>query len=378
MVEERILIGVWLKGECLEDLADVDAHDFVYQKVVNLLQQGKNAIETAKLSGVPLSELLEMTTSSPDIFYKQAMYAYRQNRLKIKLANGEYSLDEIKQEIAKIDSTFGEDIQPDTGYAEQYMVELGERKNRVTARWARMPSLQYLTDGIKPKELTTIAARPSVGKSAFALQAAVGAAEQGKKVLYFPLEMSKAQTFDRILQSRGFDSRDLRSGRIINGSRYAEAMDIIDSFERSGNFKIYEGKSNIGYIEAAVKTEKPFLVVIDQLTQLRGGGKFNSIRERFSYMTSTLKAMAMRENVAVILLTQVNRSAQRIEPTMAELKESGSIEEDSDNVILLHRPQEQEDVFEQIQIKLTKQRSGETGEFIAYFNKTNMTFFERN
>lgn len=377
MVEERILLGVWLKGECLEDLADVDSHDFAYQKVVNLLQQGKNAIETAKLSGVPLAELLEMTTSSPDIFYRQAIYAYRQNRLKIKLANGEYSLDEIKQEIAKIDGTFGEDIQPDTGYAEQYMAELGERKNRKTAKWHKLPSLQFMTDGIKPKELTTVAARPSIGKSAFALQVAIGVAEEGHKVLYFPLEMSKGQTFDRILQAKGFDSRELRNGRIVYNDRYAEALDIIDGYERSGNFKIYEGKSNINYIEAAIKTEKPFLVVIDQLTQLRGG-RFNSIRERFSHMTSTLKAIAMRENVAIILMAQLNRSAQHIAPTMAELKESGSIEEDSDNVILLHRPQEQEDGFEQIQIKLAKQRSGETGEFIAYFNKPKMTFFERS
>lgn len=374
---EEILIGVWLKGECLEDLQDVDPKDFAYQKVVNLLQQGKDAVEISKLAGVPIAELLAMTTHNPDVFYRQAIYAYREQRLRRKLAGGEYSFDEVKQEIAKLEGTLGADIQPDKNYAEQYMQELGERKNRVTVRWAKLPSLQYMTDGIKPKELTTIAARPSVGKSAFALQAAVGAAEQGKKVLYFPLEMSKAQTFDRILQSQGFDSRDLRSGRIINGSRYAEAMDIVDSFERSGNFKIYEGKSNIGYIEAAVKTEKPFLVVIDQLTQLRGGGKFNSIRERFSYMTSTLKAMAMQENVAVILLAQVNRSAQRIEPTMAELKESGSIEEDSDNVIILHRPQEQDGEFERIQIKLAKQRDGETGEIEARFNKQKMIFFEK-
>lgn len=374
---EEILIGVWLKGECLEDLADVDAKDFAYQKVVNLLQQGKNAVEIAKLSGVPIAELLAMTTHNPDIFYKQAIHAYREQRLRRKLARGEYSFSEVKNEISKLEGTLDDDIQADKDYATQYMQELGERRNRVTAKWIKLPTLQYMTDGIKPKELTTVAARPSVGKSAFALQIATGVAEQSKKVLYFPLEMSKGQTFDRILQARGFDARDLRNGRIIDGSRYAEAMDIIDSFERSGKFKIYEGKSNINYIESAIKTEKPFLVVIDQLTQMRGGGKFNSIRERFSYMTSTLKAIAMRENVAVILLAQVNRSAQSSEPTMADLKESGSIEEDSDNVILLHR-QEQDDGFESIKVKLAKQRGGETGEFNAGFNKQTMTFYERS
>lgn len=375
MDSEKILIGVWLKGECLDDLADVDAKDFAYQKVVNLLQQGKNALEIAKLAGVPIAELLEMTVSNPDIFYKQAIYAYRQNRLRRKLSGGDYTFDEVKDEISKIEGTL-EVIDSDKDYATQYMQELGERQNRVTAKWLKLPTLQYMTDGIKPKELTTVAARPSVGKSAFALQVATGVAEQGKKVLYFPLEMSKGQTFDRILQARGFDSRDLRNGRIISDNRYAEALDIIDSFERSGNFKIYEGKGNINYIESAIKTEKPFLVVIDQLTQMRGG-RFNSIRERFSHMTSTLKAIAMREGVAVILLAQVNRSAQRIEPTMAELKESGSIEEDSDNVILLHRVQDSNDGNEEIKIKLAKQRDGETGEFEACFAKQRMTFYER-
>ena len=96
---------------------------------------------------------------------------------------------------------------------------------------------------------------------------------------------------------------------------------------------------------------------------------YTSKREQFSYMTTSLKRLAMSEGVAVLLAAQVNRNAQNSEPTMAQLKESGSIEEDSDNIILLHGiPLDQledttgwNDNNRPVLVKIEKQRDGRTG-----------------
>lgn len=126
------------------------------------------------------------------------------------------------------------------------------------------------------------------------------------------------------------------------------------------------------------------MVVIDQLEQMRcSGEKFKDKRERFSYMTNQLKRISMTEDVAVWLACQVNRDASQSEPTLANLKESGSIEEDSDNVILLHRiPVEKmassgwDDNNRPMIINVAKQRSGATGAINAQFIANKFTFYD--
>jgi|GEM_PF-2405803 len=385
MDREKILIGMWLKGQYLKDLKEIDETDFKYEKIVNLLKAGKNALEIHETTGIPMAELMGMTVDVQPIFYKQALYEYHKDKLKYTFATGNYSFDEIKDAINRLEGMVYQ-VTADKEYALGYMQELEMRAKHEVVKWAKLPSLNSMTGGIRQKELTTIAARPSVGKSAFALQIAIGAKESGKKVLYFPLEMSKAQTFDRILQSKGIaNSGELRDGKFVNSPNYAIGLTYIDELEKGGNFKVYEGLNKIEAIEAAIKQEKPFLVIVDQLTQLRSENRFPNVRERFSYMTATLKMIAMREDVAIILLAQVNRDAQNSEPSMANLKESGSIEEDSDNVILLHKvdkadtrnPNSWRDDETPLLIKLDKQRSGETGEFLSTFANKRLIFYEK-
>ena len=385
MNEESILLGAWLRGEHLEDIKQLNMDEFSEQYVVKQLLEGKKgmdiAIETSRVT-----EFAQLMQVHSDVLYKQAFSSALTRQIHHEIANMT-DLKLIRDKINYLDgvteSTAEEFKDPAVALAE----ELSLKANRKTVRWDKLPSLNNMTDGIKRKELTAIAARPAVGKSAFGLQIAMGVQARGEKVLYFPLEMSATQTYGRVIISKGYlTSREVRTGKPDKDENLLFALEYVDKIYRNRNFQIYEGENQLERIEAVIKKEKPYLVVIDQLTQLRANKHFKSVREQFSHMTSNLKAIAMRENVAIMLLCQINRSADNIPPTMANLKESGSIEEDSDNIILLHNltPDQVSNPAgidwkneRPMLCNLAKQRDGVTGEFTMMFMPSMFTFYER-
>lgn len=384
--EEAVLLGTWLRGEHLEDIKKVDPGMFHYSQVVRLLAQGWDLLRITRETKFKASELLSMTLYSYPIFYIQTLRSWSNKKLEKELQGfkvDEKGIEKLKELIAN-QNALSINIEPDRGIAENYIREFDARKNQERVIWSKLPSLNRLTNGIKRKQLTAIAGRPSSGKSAFALQMALGVAESGQKVLFFPLEMSDNETIDRILIHKGLITSDASSSGKVSDEQMESLKDYVGRLEKDGCFRFYEGVRDIESIEEAVKREKPFAIVIDQLTQMRSIDRgFQSIREQFAFMTSNLKAIAMRHNVAVILLCQINRGAEDQKPTMANLKESGSIEEDSDNVIMLYKtPGERiRDYVDwkrerPMTIILAKQRSGGTDEFQARFEPSRLRFYE--
>lgn len=381
---EKILIGTWLRQENLNDLKWVRPEDFSEKELIEELKKGKNMLEIgSEMERLP--ELAELTTFRSDVLYKQAFAQVMSRQIKHDIANMS-SLREVKAKLDYLEGVSYDDIEEAKDPAVSLMNELNERANRQVIKWEKLPTLNNWTVGIKKKELTTIAARPSVGKSAFALQMAYGAWKQGAKVLYFPLEMSTNQSFGRLLVMNKYASaKEIQTGRVQDQKKLQLGIDHIREMSKSNRFKVYEGEGSIEHIESVIRKEKPFVVVIDQLTQMRSKQPFKDIRAKFSYMTSNLKRIAMKEDVAILLLCQINRSADNAKPTMANLKESGSIEEDSDNVILLHRL-EAEDLTHPEKIdwrttrpmllNLAKQRDGEVGEIQILFRPANYEFYE--
>lgn len=384
MEEERILLGGWLLGYHLEDMAYMEPEDFQQPIIFRALRDGKNALAISREMHIPIGELAKMQSEFSEVLYRQIFERWQKDKILRKIAHigGDNDLAEIK---GRIDYTLSarEYIKPATKWAEKFTNEMERRKSEKTVRYG-LPTLDRLTGGLHRKELTSLAARPSVGKSALALQIALRVASDGNKVLFFPLEMSEEQTFSRIITMNGIASgSELKSGK-LNLENMEFSRDMLHDLEQSGNLKIYEGVNRLERIQTVIEQEKPFMVIIDQLTQMKAAKSFQSVRERFSHMTSTLKETAMQKNISVLLLCQINRNAQKSIPTMADLKESGSIEEDSDNIILLHRlePEDAEDqskwtVDKPILVNLAKQRDGETGEFVAAFNQRRLNFYEK-
>lgn len=381
---EKILLGEWLNGRKLDDIKKIDTNYLINKDIIDQLEAGKSGLEIGIATG-RLCEFSEAMTYHSDTLYHTALKSVLKQQIRRSIAN-EDDLDSIRRQIDDfngIDDVVEETKNPALLVAN----ELENRKNAKTVKWEKLPSLNNLTGGIRRDELTTIAARPAVGKSAFGLQIAMGAQAAGEKVLYFPLEMSATNTYLRMLVNKGFmDSRQTKTGEVTTEA-LALGLDYIDRLYGSRNFQVYEGQSSIEKIETAIKNERPYLVVIDQLTQLRSNSRFGSVRERFSYMTSQLKAISLREHIAILLLCQLNRTATENPPTMAQLKESGSIEEDSDNIILLHNLNaDQVNNPEGIDWRnerpmlctLAKQREGEIGEFVMMFKPSRFTFYERS
>lgn len=381
---EKVLLGVWLNGEHLEDIDKLDLNYLINKDIAERLRDGENGLDIGIATG-RLSEFAEAMTFHSEALYQSALKSLLKQQIKRSIANMD-DLDEIRDKIDEFNG-IGEVIEETKEPALLVANELENRKNAKTVKWDKLPTLNQLTGGIRRDELTTIAARPAVGKSAFGLQIALGAQASGEKVLYFPLEMSATNTYLRMLVKQGFiTSKEAKTGN-VSAEAEAIGLDYIDRIYKSRNFQVYEGLSNINKMEAVIKKEKPYLVVIDQLTQMRANERFGSVRERFSYMTSNLKAISLREHISIILLCQLNRMAIEGVPTMAQLKESGSIEEDSDNIILLHNltagqvnnPESIDWEKERpLLCNLAKQREGDVGEFVMMFKPSRFTFYERS
>ena len=251
---------------------------------------------------------------------------------------------------------------------------LYNQKGAITGVPTGFADLDSRTSGFHKSDLVIIAARPAMGKSAFAINIATNAALQANvPVIIFNLEMSKEQVGNRILCSEAMvDSNKVRTGKIEEeewvklataSGRLSEAPIYIDD---TPGITVTEIRAKC----RKLKMEKGIgLVVIDYLQLVQGSGKKNSSREQeISEISRSLKILAKELEVPVIALSQLSRAAeQRKEdhrPMLSDLRESGAIEQDADIVIFLYRDDyynensEKKNVAEVI---LAKHRGGSTG-----------------
>lgn len=205
------------------------------------------------------------------------------------------------------------------------------------------PSLDKVIFGLNPSDLILIAARPAMGKTAFALNIAVNAARmhRNKKIAVFNLEMSREQLVSRMLSSEGRVSSDqMRSGRIEVSqwrglSEAAEMLNEIELYvDDSANITIGEMKAKLR------RVENLGLVVIDYLQLMSTGRKDGNRVSEVSELTRNLKVMAKELRVPIITLSQLSRGPEARtdkRPVLSDLRDSGSIEQDADIVLFLYR-----------------------------------------
>ncbi len=234
--------------------------------------------------------------------------------------------------------------------------------------------LDSLTDGLHEGELTVVGARPGVGKTTFSLQIAEKIARKGKAVAYVSLEMSSTQLIQKILSRKArVNSRKIRNGELTEeeiGKIACASQDISDM-----NFSIITKASSIQQIEIEARRlknkNKLDLLIIDYLQLVRNAGRFNSREQEVADISRTLKLLSLEMEIPIVALCQLNRNASKNEPTLADIRESGAIEQDADNVIFLYQLNPENNL---VTVDLQKQRAGNIGTSTLKFNKVNSEF----
>lgn len=251
--------------------------------------------------------------------------------------------------------------------------ELYNQKGQLSGTPTGFSDYDLKTSGLHDSDLIIVAARPAMGKSAFAINIATNVAVQAKKgVAIFNLEMSKDQVGNRILCCEALvDSNKVRTGQLEDD----DWVKLASTLTRLSEAPIYiDDTAGISIMEIRakcrkLKIEKDIgLIVIDYLQLIQGSGKKNASREQeISEISRSLKILAKELQVPVIALSQLSRSVEKRDdkrPMLSDLRESGAIEQDADQVIFLYRDDyynedsEKKNVAEVI---LAKHRGGSTG-----------------
>ncbi len=231
---------------------------------------------------------------------------------------------------------------------------------------------KMLNGGIMRGTTGTIGARPSVGKTTFAINMAVH--NPDIKVLFFSLEMSSRMIYDKIVA----DVADIDyaiTGK--HGVNFNTVKSVLRQFE---NMTIIDNVSEIERIVEIIRQLKPDLVFIDYVQIIQSKREFESTRQRVDYISQLVKRTAKQMNISILNLSQLTRGAKE-EPTMSALKESGGLEQDSDYIILLKRPfvndkSNKDFLPSDTTLKLDKNKFGDTGEISYFFDGAKQRFTE--
>ncbi len=288
-----------------------------------------------------------------------------------------YFLDEAEEKFFKLsENRTSEGLVPSMNIVHQAMLKieaLYQQGSEITGISSGLPSLDKMTSGFQPSELTIIAARPSMGKTAFSLNIAETMALKEKKtVAYFSLEMSKESLVSRLLSMVAkINMKETRTGKLDEYSwpRMIQAASIL-----SESKLFIDDTSSVSPLEIRSRCRKLKsqhgldCVIIDYLQLMKMKERVESREREVAEISRTLKAIAKELQIPVIALAQLNRGVegrQEKRPMLSDLRESGSIEQDADVIMLLYRDdyydKDDSDKKGRAEVIIGKQRNGPTG-----------------
>ncbi len=243
---------------------------------------------------------------------------------------------------------------------------------------------QYLS-GLQKSDLIILAARPSMGKTTLALdiarQAALG---QGTPTIIFSLEMSTQQLVDRMLaaQSR-VNAWNLRTGNLSAENEFAKIRDSLDSLSKAPIFVDDLAGNSIVRMRSVcrrIKAEHGLgLIIVDYLQLMSTSKNYDNMVNQVTEISRSLKALAKEFDVPVLALSQLSRAVESRggRPRLSDLRDSGSIEQDADIVMFIHREDKGKDESEKtniVEILIEKHRNGPVGKVELYFDEKTTTF----
>jgi replicative DNA helicase len=247
--------------------------------------------------------------------------------------------------------------------------------------------LDKLTSGLQPSELLILAARPSQGKTALALNLAENISiRAGHPAAIFSLEMSKESLLQRLVASVAqIDAHKFRTGHLSKEDwrRMTEALGVISAaplwIDDAGSISVLE----IGAKARRLKRDKGLsLLIVDYLQLITARGRFSNRNEEVASISRALKGLAKELQIPVLVLSQLTRAPERDDrgPQLSDLRESGAIEQDADVVMFIYRPHffkqgATPEEREETELKIAKQRNGPT-ESVKFVFRSRLTRFE--
>ncbi len=348
----------------LTEIVPTSANVFEYAQIVKnksvlrkLIKSGNEIIALGYEENVKINELLEKSEKS--------IFNVTQTFIKNKLVHITDILTSRYEEFA--------DIHENPELVREHRIQTG------------FESLDFKLTGLKWWDMVIVAARPSMWKTAFALNLAQNIWYKKKSVAIFSLEMSKEQLTDRMIASAmGIDSWKLGKGELedVEFAKIWEAMeklsqaDIYIDDSAGGNLIDLKSKCRRLKIESWLD-----MIIIDYLQLMTNGNSLNRVQE-VSEISRGIKSLARELDVPIIALSQLSRAVEsrpNKQPVLSDLRESGSIEQDADIVMMMYREDYYDEFSEKkwlTEIFIRKNRNGPTGTVQLMFNKNNQKFLE--
>lgn len=422
--EMSLLGAVLIDEDTLADISEhVKPHDFydrrhglIYDAMMRLYEKHKpvdlltlteelkkkNDIETIGGSAY----LTELTNYVPTAAHAEAyaelvaQKAIRRRLIKASADISELGFDEetstaelLEQAEAQLFSVSDQSLKQDLVSLESILTESFDRleelhRNKGSLRGVRTGyrDLDNMTAGLQRSDLIILAARPAMGKTTLVTNLAYNVATIAKQpVLFFSLEMSKEQLVDRMLSdASGVDSWNIRTGNLSDDD-FSKLSDAMGEMAEAPIF--IDDTPGVSVLEMRTKArraahEQPLgLIIIDYLQLMQGSGRDNGNRvQEVSEISRGLKLLARELNVPVIALSQLSRSVESRSPQipqLADLRESGSIEQDADIVMFIYREEYYNPETDRKQITdliIAKHRNGPTGKIELFFHPERLRF----
>ncbi|HPS21518.1 MAG TPA: replicative DNA helicase [Candidatus Paceibacterota bacterium] len=263
--------------------------------------------------------------------------------------------------------------------------KLHERKGELRGIPTGFRDLDMLLSGLQKSDLIILAARPSVGKTTLALDIArMAATLHDKAVGIFSLEMSSQQLVDRLLAAESrVNAFNLRTGKLSTDKEFSQLRDSLDKLSKAKIYIDDQPGSSIVRMKAVsrrLKAEKGLdLIIVDYLQLMTTSKNYDSMVNQVTEISRSLKGLAKELNVPVLALSQLSRAVESRggKPRLSDLRDSGSIEQDADVVMFIHREDKGKDESERTniaEILIEKHRNGPTGKVDLYFDEKTTTF----
>jgi len=394
----------------------VNANKNVFAAIISLFEKGQKgdlitlademrALGSLEQSGGPayIAKLTDAVPSSANMeYYAKIVQECSTRRHLLRLAadinqkahddsiETDILLDELQESIFEVNqdrqSVSYRSVREIVPEAMKMIEALAKNKNAYTGIPSGFAELDGMTSGFQNSELIIIGARPSVGKTAFALNMAAHMALRERiPVCFFSLEMPDLSLTYRILSSEArIDSEKVRSGLI----KPSDIQSLMDAASRIYDAPMYiVDVPNIKLLDLRslarrMKSEKDVKIIfIDYLTLITHENSDLPRWEQISSISRSLKALARELRIPVVALSQLKREAEGKQPSLADLRESGSIEQDADLIMFLHREREidkrhdERSPYTPTDLLVAKHRNGPVGKVgLLFFQK--ITRFE--